>query len=342
MINRNFWRNKKVLVTGHTGFKGFWLSLWLHMNYARVYGLSLKPEKKSLYSLNKKKIFSAESFIDIRNRAKCKIFIDKIKPDIVFHLAAQPIVIDSINQPDFTWQTNINGTINILEICKDIKNVKVVVNITSDKAYKNIDKINKKYKETDALGGRDPYSASKSCADIISQSYIDTYYSNLNKSLIICRAGNVIGGGDYGNYRLIPDIINSIQKQSTLEIRNPKSTRPWQFILDPLYGYLLSAEKAFKKPFSGSFNFSPNSISMNVLDIINIIKEKYDLKIKITKNKFKEAGFLNLSNNKAKKILNWKPLISSKEMIKMTFDVYFSDNKIETMSNQITYYQKKK
>ena len=235
------YRNKKVLVTGHTGFKGSWLTLWLKILGAEVVGISKEIlNSKGLYTyLSKSDILSSEYFLDIVNLKDLRRAILETKPDYIFHLAAQPIVSKSYLNPSLTFYTNAIGTMNILESIREIKDDINLVLITSDKCYENVETYYG-YKEIDKLGGKDPYSASKACAEIISNSYIRSIYKNAgNIKISTARAGNVIGGGDWSLDRLIPDAVKAWQNNQTLGIRNPKSTRPWQYVLEPLRGYLL-------------------------------------------------------------------------------------------------------
>ncbi len=308
-INKKFWKNKKVFITGHTGFKGSWLAKLLIYLDAKVIGYSLREEKKSLYKelyLNKNLI---NIYANVKDYEKLKFEVNKHKPDIIFHLAAQPLVLESYRNPFETFETNIMGTLNLLEIIKNKKNIKNAIIITTDKCYKNDNK-NKKFKETDELGGKDPYSWSKVCAELITNQYRE-HFQKTNITLCTVRSGNVIGPGDYGKDRIIPDIIKSINSNLNIVIRNPKATRPWQDILDVICGYIILAEKSYKnKFFNGSWNFGPNNIKeISVLDIVKkIIKlKKYKKNYKIINYKnAKEAKYLMLNSNKAKKQLNWK------------------------------------
>ena len=262
MKYKNIFNKKKILITGHTGFKGSWLTLWLQSLGAKVIGVSKNiPTSPSHYvSLGiDKKILSEK--IDIKNLNRLRKVFTKHQPDFVFHLAAQSIVRKSYLEPVETWKTNLIGTLNVLEALRGIKKICTAVLITSDKAYKNLE-IKRGYIETDIIGGIDPYGASKSAAEIVIQSYIKSFFShNKNKvSIAVARAGNVIGGGDWSQDRLVPDCIKSCIKGKTVILRNPKSTRPWQHVLEVINGYLTLACKLRKnKNFHGeAFNFGPN------------------------------------------------------------------------------------
>lgn len=317
-----FYKNKKVLVTGANGFKGTWLCLWLNLLGAKVYGFGLK---KNSYIFSKNisldKIIKFQE-IDIRNKLLLKRYIRNIKPEIIFHLAGQPLVIAAYNDPVETFEINGNGTLNMLEVSNTTKSVKCLVSVTSDKAYQNMNK-NKAYKEDDRIFGDDPYSASKSVADIIINSYQKTLKRN-DLAIVSVRAGNVIGGGDFSKNRIVPDIVRSILKKKDIILRNPLATRPWQFVLDPLHGYLILAEEGYKnKPnCTGAYNFGPSTSSeFNVLNVckffINSWKKNI-IKIKIQKSKVKEHGKLALSISKAKKNLNWKPVYNTKQSLEKT------------------------
>ena len=325
---KKFFNNKKILITGHTGFKGSWLTLWLTYMGANVLGISsnivTRPSKFEILKL-KNKINNKK--IDLRNYKKINKVILDFKPDFLFHLAAEAIVKKSYVSPKKTWETNTLGTINILESLRNYKKKITVVIITSDKAYKNIE-ISRGYKEHDRLGGLDPYSASKASADLATQSYINSYFKyKKNIQIAVARAGNVIGGGDWAEGRLIPDCIKSWSKNKKVIIRNPKSTRPWQHVLDVLRGYLILAInlRNNKKCNGEIFNFGPKREKKR--EVINIVKEirtNWKQANWIIKNNkiFFESKLLQLDSTKAKKILNWKCNLNLKESIFFTIDWY--------------------
>jgi len=248
------YRNKTVLITGHTGFKGSWLSLWLKKLGAYVIGYSLKeyPNTKHFFEL---KLDVENIFADVRDRDTLKKAIITYKPDIIFHLAAQSLVRESYRDPIATYETNVIGTLNLLEAVRNCEAVKAIVNVTTDKVYEN-KKQDSGYKETDNLGGFDPYSSSKACSEILTSSYRDSFFNNNKHKILIAsaRAGNVIGGGDWANDRLIPDITRAVIKKEKVKIRNPASVRPWQHVLEPLSGYLLLGQKLLegKKTFASA------------------------------------------------------------------------------------------
>ena len=326
-MKNNFYKGKKVLVTGANGFKGVWLSIWLKELGAKVYGLGLKKDDNFFSkNINIRKLIKFYD-LDLTNFNLFNKFIRKIKPQIVFHLAGQPLVFNSYRNPIRTFEVNSNGTLNVLEACNRLSVVKSLVCITSDKSYKNINS-NTPYKETDELKGDDPYSASKSSADII----INSYQKTLKRKYLgisAARAGNVIGGGDFSSNRIIPDIVKSIFAKKTIVLRNPGATRPWQHVLDPLNGYLILGEKNFKNPkkFSDAFNFGPEKITN--MSVIMVCKKflkfsNSNIKISIKSNIIKEHGKLLLNINRSKKILKWKPVYSISESIQKTSDWYMT------------------
>ena len=309
---KTFWNKKKVFITGHTGFKGTWLCIILRYLNSTIYGYSLKPEKNSLFNKSKinKEIFS-NKYSDVNNIEKLRKIIKQSKAEIVFHLAAQPLVLESYKTPLKTFNTNIIGTLNILECIREVKSVKSVVIITTDKVYK-INKKNINYKELDQLGGSDPYSASKVAAEVVVESYIKSFFKNtlLQNRISTARSGNVIGGGDNSKNRLVPDIIRAINNKKKITIRNPKHVRPWQHVLDPLLGYLMLAKNQYKNKInnnSSSWNFGPSKKNFKkVIDIIKYVKKLQYLNYKLLKNnKIKETMILKLNSTKAKKELNW-------------------------------------
>ena len=349
---KRFFKNKTVIVTGHTGFKGSWLCLVLWLFGAKIIGISsYNLGTKSNYKILKigSKI-NKEFKVDINNYKKLKRIFIKTKPDVVFHLAAQSLVSKSVINPLETFNTNILGTINLLDTLRYLKKKCSVVIVTSDKCYLNRE-LTRGYNENDILGGIDPYSASKACAEINFKSYFNSYFKD-NKliSLATARAGNVIGGGDFSHNRILPDIIRSLINKKVLKIRNPKSTRPWQHVLEPLRGYMdLSINLYHHLENSGeSFNFGPNKKeNFTVIDVVNFIKKIIPtLKIRIDKNRslFKESKLLKLNCNKAKNSLGWYPYLNTKQSIDLTMDwylAYISKNNINelTLRQIIRYFE---
>tara|TARA_B100001123_G_scaffold307965_1_gene344124 strand:- start:23 stop:1093 length:1071 start_codon:yes stop_codon:yes gene_type:complete len=322
-----FYKNKKILITGVTGFKGAWLCLILKIFNSKILGLGFKPNKnQNLFDkLNLKKKINLK-YVDIRDYKKLKKIIIKFKPEIVFHLAAQPIIFHSYNDPVSTININSIGTMNVLDILRKIKSIKSIVCITSDKCYAN-NFSTKGFKESDHLGGADPYSASKASAEIIINAYRDSFFKKKKIGLASARAGNVIGGGDWSPDRLIPDTINSLMNNKTIYLRNPGFNRPWQHVLEPLYGYLILAYKLFKNPkkYSEAWNFG--SKKNTVTSVHEVVKRIIVIwgsgKIKVRKNfKFYEQKNLQLNITKAEKILRWTPIYTISESIKTTIDWY--------------------
>ena len=348
---KKIFKNKKVIVTGHTGFKGSWLTLCLKYLGAEVLGISKNiPTKPSNFISSKVYKGIKSKKINIKDFKKVKKIINQFKPDFIFHLAAQSLVNTSYKDPRDTWQTNLIGTINVLESIRYLNKRVIAVIITSDKAYKNVEK-KEGYKETDLLGGEDPYSASKSSAEIAIQSYYKSYLKRKkNIFLGVARAGNVIGGGDWSKDRLIPDCVRAWSKGKAVFIRNPKSTRPWQHVLEAVWGYIFfSAKLNFISNLNGqAFNFGPNtSKNFKVIDVIKVIKKywshiKYIVQNKKQK-KFHESSLLKLNCKKAKKNLKWKTVLSFEETIKMTAfwykNFYKNKKKIREISiDQINQY----
>lgn len=341
---RKIFYKKKVLITGHTGFKGSWLSLWMNCNGANVLGISdsipTNPSHFKLLKLNRK---ISSRIIDITDLKKLRKTFIQFNPDYVFHLAAQAIVKVSYSQPIKTWRTNLIGTANILECLRMAKKKTIAIMITSDKAYQNLE-IKRGYNENDILKGTDPYGASKSSADIAINSYYHSFFSKKKSKILIAtaRAGNVIGGGDWSPNRIVPDCIKSWSKNKYVIIRSPNSTRPWQHVLDIIYGYVTLAVKLKQNPkINGeAFNFGPDKKNFRVIDILNKMKvywPKINWRI-IKQNKFKENTLLHLNSNKSKKLLKWKTVLNFSNSIKFTAEwyKYYLKNK-----KNIYYYSKK-
>jgi len=345
-------KNKKIIITGHTGFKGSWLAFWLSLLGAKVIGLSIDiPSNPSHFkAINLKKKIKHKT-IDIRNLKILKKIFKQHKPDYVFHLAAQALVKKSYSDPIYTWTTNTIGTLNILESLRDINKKCIAVLITSDKSYKNLE-IKRGYSENDILGGKDSYSASKASAELAIQSYISSFFPLQKTKVLIAvaRAGNVIGGGDWSDNRLIPDCIKSWSKNKKVLIRNPKSTRPWQHVLEAIWGYILLASKLEenKKLHGEAFNFGPGKTkNYNVIFLVQLMKKywkKVSWKIvKKEKKSFFESNLLKLNCNKSRKLIKWKCILSFDETISMVanwYKTYYSKpKKIYAVSfNQIKKY----
>lgn len=352
----NIYKNKKVLITGNTGFKGSWLSTWLIKLGADVYGVSkdipTSPSMFKVLNLEQKTSYFRE---DIRNYSKLKGIIEKIKPDFLFHMAAQPIVVTSYKDPLDTISTNVMGTTNVLEALRVLNNKCTAIIITSDKCYDNVEWV-WGYKETDKLGGKDIYSGSKGAAELVIKSYYHSFFKDTNKSnvrIASVRAGNVIGGGDWADYRIVPDCIRAWIKGESVEIRSPKATRPWQHVLEPLSGYLTIAKALYYNlSLNGeSFNFGPHAeYSKTVMELLEDISKYWNLKQKPSylSNKiseFHEAGLLKLNCDKALFHLKWIPTLDYKKLIEFTSTWYYNyynseKDMLEYTMKQITEFEK--
>lgn len=349
----NTYRGKRVLVFGHTGFKGSWLGVWLRELGAIVAGASLgKVSEPSHFDAAHLDEVMATYTLDIRDLDSVRRVVEHTQPDFVFHLAAQALVRQSYQEPVATMATNALGTAHVLEALRALKKPCVAVLITSDKCYENIETYYG-YRETDALGGKDPYSASKGAAEIIIHSYVHSFFTSPAEGVRIgvARAGNVVGGGDWAVDRLIPDVVRAWTAGESVSIRNPAATRPWQHVLEPLSGYLrLGAELSRRAELHGEpFNFGPKTEDVYpVADVAEHLRQRLPgLKIERTsqdENCFHEAGLLKLSCDKALRILKWRPVLSFKETMDLTADwyrVYYQeadDHALETTKRQLAYY----
>ena len=345
-----FWKNKKVLVTGHSGFKGSWLTIWLNLLGAKIFGISLKPDyKPNNFQEAQVENLCKSYFIDILNYKKLNDIVNEIDPEIVFHLAAQPLVLESYNNPLKTLKTNIIGTSNLLESLKNKENIKVIIIVTSDKVYQYT-KDHKSFKETDQLGGLDLYSASKASCEIIINAYKSSFLEKRNILISSVRAGNIIGGGDWSKNRIIPDVIKSIKHNKILEIRNANAVRPWQHVLEPIYGYINLARKMYLKEVSEvSFNFGPGyKKKFTVEKMIKIIKKKYPLLRYLILENYSgpvETSYLTLNIKKARNLLSYNPYLSFEDTLDKTLDWYknFYDgaDAYKLCINDIKNYEKK-
>ncbi len=309
-----------ILITGHTGFKGAWLSLLLHKIGVEVVGISLPAEKNSLCTRFEKSIVNQEYFLDIRNREKLKEAIQEINPSAIFHLAAQPLVLDSYKDPVGTFETNVLGTANLLDAAFKIESIQSVICATTDKVYRNDEQENS-FKENDPLAGKDPYSASKVGSESAIAAWQQISAISGGPKVIAARAGNVVGGGDYAANRLLPDLIRGVQKGAVTQIRNPSSTRPWQHVLDPLFGYVLLLEASLKNDVKKSFNFGPTDASLNVQEVVEIAQLAWPEKIKyqiIKDGTELESEKLQLNSELARTVLNWNPVWSQKDSVTST------------------------
>lgn len=329
----DFYRDKNVLITGHTGFKGSWLSIWLNELGANVIGYALDPYTNKdnfiLSNLNNKVI---DIRGDLRNKEKLREVFKKYEPEVVFHLAAQPLVRLSYEIPVETYEVNLIGTLNVLECIRKSKKTQIGIMVTTDKCYENKEKM-EGYKETDPMGGYDPYSSSKGCAELAISSWRRSFFNTKNHdkhktSIASVRAGNVIGGGDWSKDRIIPDCVNALEKGKEIEIRSPKAIRPWQHVLEPLYGYLMLGQRLFNDPikFSGGWNFGPEKDSIiNVWSIAKKIIKRYgkgNIKDISDSNEKHEANILTLNISKAKSLLEWNPVLDIDQTIDFTVEWY--------------------
>ena len=331
LVNQEFWRGKRVLITGHTGFKGCWLSLWLSQYSAIIKGFSLPiSDKNYLYNkLKTDQLRIDETFADIRNYSEVKRVISEFNPEIIFHMAAQPIVTHSYTDPVETFTTNILGTINILEAVRAENTNTTIVNITTDKCYENKGWI-WPYREIDSLGGQDPYSASKACSEIITHSYRSSFSEkNTPFAIASARAGNVIGGGDMSEDRLVPDFLKALRSNKSITLRNPNSIRPWQYVLDPISGYLQLAQALYSNPmeFSSAWNFGPSeeakSVGYVIQTLIDLSGAKSYKLLKKTSQPHEEKCLM-LDSSRAKTILNWRSKLDLRSCLTWTMDWHYA------------------
>ena len=335
----SFFKGRKILVTGHTGFIGSWLTKRLTMLSADVCGYALNPNTQpNMYdNLNLDK-FITDVRGDIRNVDLLRKTLTEYQPEIVIHLAAQPIVLESYSDPIDTFDINVTGTVNLLSEVRKVGSVKVIIVMTSDKTYRNNEWVYP-YRENDTLGGKDPYSASKSCQDIVITSFRESYFSNSGIGISSIRAGNVIGGGDWAPFRVIPDLVRGIVNGETVKIRNPYSVRPWQHVLEPISGMLMLAERMHENvEFSGNWNFGPESHKeISVKELVETFIDLWgsgNYSIEEMKS-YNEADYLQLDISKAKRMLKWTPRYNLSAALKETVDWYKSYYIKEDM-NKIT------
>lgn len=336
------YKNTRVLVTGHNGFKGSWLTFWLEKLGAQVVGFSLAPNTQPHHFSLLKPQLQCHSIIDdiCRPNALYEV-IQTYQPTIVFHLAAQPLVLESYLDPIYTYETNVLGTLRLFEACRISQSkqhpVKAIVNVTTDKCYENKEN-GKAYQETDELGGYDPYSSSKACSEILTSSFRRSFFNLADYKvkhqclLASARAGNVIGGGDWAKYRLFPDIAQALNQDKILTIRNPSSTRPWQHVLEPLFGYLKLGQMLLeeKTAFAQAWNFGPSMQSNATVEtVMSYVKELYpslqvEISSQLSTEKFHEASLLQLDSTKAKTMMDWNQVWSYQEAIQKTLQWYQS------------------
>jgi CDP-glucose 4,6-dehydratase len=326
-ISSKFWKGKRVLLTGHTGFKGSWMALWLHRLGASVTGVSLPPiTTPNLFTLAKIQVLTDSHFLDIRDAKGLAALIQKTEPEIIFHLAAQALVRIGYQDPLATFATNTQGTANILNSLREIDSVRVVVAVTTDKVYQNLER-STAYIETDLLGGHDPYSASKAAAEMVIACYRDSYLKEKGIAVASARAGNVIGGGDWSEDRLIPDAVRAWQAKATLKIRRPQAIRPWQHVIEPVAGYLNLAHKLWMQPnLAGAYNFGPNPLEVaTVHEVIEQARKTVSgstVSYDDGDNGPHEAGLLLLEITKAQQLLGFTPRWRLTETVKRTMAWY--------------------
>ena len=348
VMDLGFWHDKRVMVTGHTGFKGGWLSLWLHGLGAKIHGFSLEPRAENAFY---NKVYSGgfigtEEFSDIADLIAISKCIEIYQPEVIFHLAAQPLVRISYKNPLETCRTNILGVVNLLEAVRQSSVAPVLVNVTTDKVYENKEWI-WAYRENEPLGGADPYSASKACSEILSNCYMQSFFKESDTRVATARAGNVIGGGDMSIDRLIPDFLRAYDRDEHLVLRNPLATRPWQHVLEPVSGYIRLAEMLSSDTglnYATSWNFGPSDDPLPVSQIADKLSnisggKKYILDENPNPH---ESQALMLDSAKARSALNWTPKLNLDEALLLTFDWYQSSKKGNNMlsftANQISDY----
>ncbi|NTU69607.1 CDP-glucose 4,6-dehydratase [bacterium] len=333
MLNKSFWKGKNVLLTGHTGFKGSWLAIWLDMLGANVIGYALDPiTEKDNFVLSEIKKRINHNIGDVRDFNKLLAVFNKTKPELVFHLAAQPLVRESYNTPKETYDINVGGTVNIFECCRLNESVKVIINITTDKCYENKEWI-WGYRENDRLGGYDPYSSSKACSELVTEAYCKSFFNpeefkRHGKSISSVRAGNVFGGGDWQIDRIMPDCIRHLERGEPIIVRNPHAIRPWQHVLEPLSGYLLLAERMFGDPtaYVGAWNFGPEDSSfLTVGSLVNSVVSAWgsgSWEDHSAPGAVHEALLLKLDITKAKTLLGWTPVWRIDQAVNETVSWY--------------------
>lgn len=338
----NFYKDRKVLITGHTGFKGSWISFLLYQLGADVTGVALEPNTDpSLFNILNLEEKIDSRICDVRNLDKMMKIFNEVKPEIVIHMAAQPLVIESYHNPVYTYDVNVMGTVNICECVKQCDSVKSFINVTTDKVYQNNEWCYG-YREVDRLNGYDPYSNSKSCSELVTDSYIHSFFNDLDLAVSRCRAGNVIGGGDFNENRIIPDCVKYTVNHEFIKVRNPNSTRPYQHVLEPVFFYLYLAMLQYEnKGLAGCYNIGPNEsdcITTGEICCLFVDKWQEDSKWEATDyNGPHEANFLKLDCSKAKSQLNWKPIWTVETAIEKTVQwskAYYNKEDIEKITEQ--------
>lgn len=339
---KNFYKGKKVLITGHTGFKGSWMSFLLHQLGADVIGIALEPNTKpALFNILNLSYKIDSRIIDIRDLESMKRVFEEVKPDIVIHMAAQPLVIDSYKYPVYTYDVNVMGTVNICECVRLTKSVKSFINVTTDKVYQN-NEWYYGYRENDRLNGYDPYSNSKSCSELITDSYTNSFFYNMDLAVSRCRAGNVIGGGDFSDNRIIPDCVKYTVNNETIKVRNPNSTRPYQHVLEPVTFYLyLAMLQYIDSNYEGCYNIGPNeSDCVTTGQIVKLFCDIWQDNAKWEATDYNgphEANFLKLDCSLIKSKLHWKPIWTVSQAIQKTVEwskAYYQNENIEEVTKK--------
>jgi CDP-glucose 4,6-dehydratase len=336
-VNPDFWRGKRVFLTGHTGFKGGWISLWLQSMGAEVHGYSLNPPTDTNFFnvAEVGKCMASSVIADIRESAKLKQAMQSANPEIVFHLAAQPLVRYSYEQPVETYEVNVMGTVNLFEAVRTLPSIRAIVNVTTDKCYENRE-WEWGYRENEAMGGFDPYSSSKGCAELVTSAYRQSFLEPAGIAVASARAGNVIGGGDWADDRLIPDFLRAFDAGELLKIRSPLSTRPWQHVLEPLSGYLLLAERLYNNGigFAEAWNFGPADEDARSVEWI--VKSMAEMRKDVNwqcdnEPQPHEAHYLKLDSSKARNKLSWSPRWGLKTALEKTLEWHKAWRKNEDM-----------
>jgi CDP-glucose 4,6-dehydratase len=330
-IDAPFWRDKRVLLTGHSGFKGSWMTLWLARLGAKVTGISLPPATApNLYVEAKIDTLCQSHFCDIRDTAALTEFVHAARPEIVFHLAAQPLVRAGYRQPLTTFETNVMGTAYVLDALRGLEGVRVAVMVTTDKVYRN-DEARRSYREDDALGGHDPYSASKAASEIVITSYRDAFLAAQGVAVASARAGNVIGGGDWSDDRVIPDAVRAWHAGRPLQVRRPQAVRPWQHVLDLLAGYMTLAHKLWQRPaLTGSYNFGPETgEAVSVRELVEMARAAYgtgEVRYNESTEGPHESGWLALDVAKARTALGVRPKLTLAQALNQTMAWYLAQH----------------
>jgi len=326
----DFWRGRRVLLTGHTGFKGGWLALWLNQLGARVYGLALAPERpNSFFDVCGLEQLIQSSVGDVRDAAIVKRALEASRAEVVFHLAAQPLVRRSYRESAETFEINVMGTVNVLEAIRGFPAVRSAVIVTSDKCYESSGSP-KSYREDDRLGGSDPYSASKACSELVAHSYARSFFdaADCRVAMATARAGNVIGGGDMSPDRIVPDAVRALSRDEMLIVRNPGAVRPWQHVLEPLSGYLLLAERLYMegKEWSGAWNFGPaEGEAVSVAELVETLIQEWgegSWRAEPRSDGLHESIFLGLNSERAQTLLSWRPRLKLRDAVRLTIEWY--------------------